>query len=155
MDDVFTKVREIIANSLFIDAADIQLHSNLTKDLGAESIDFLDIVFRLEQTFSIKLPKGEYERRARADLSDAEFAISGVLQPKGLERIIALMPGIDKNAVKSGLYLRDLPTLYTVETFVKMVEENLNEKARKSNKLEVANSRVSADAGQWAETQNV
>lgn len=127
MTSTFSKVQEIIADSLFIELDEVKMTSNLVQDLGAESIDFLDIIFRLEKTFNIKLPKGKFEKRARENLSDAEFAISGVLQPKGLERLIAIMPGINPVNLKPGFYLRDLPSLYTVETFVKMVDETLEE----------------------------
>ena len=134
-------VKDIIADALYLEASEVQLESNLTKDLGAESIDFLDIMFRLEQTFSVKLPKGEIEREARNGLSDDEFAINGILQEKGLERIKASMPEIDPAAFRAGLSVRDIPGLYTVQTFVNLVAGEL---AKKSGGLEVPRATPSA-----------
>jgi hypothetical protein len=96
-------------------------------DLGAESIDFLDIVFRLEKTFGIKLPKGEVEQRARGELGDGEFEVQGVLQEKGLARLRTIMPEVSPEKFKSGLRVKDIPTLFSVATFERMVLEQLGE----------------------------
>jgi acyl carrier protein len=130
--NVAEKVKEIIADALYADVATIKEESGLITDLGAESIDFLDIVFRLEQEFSIKLPKGESEKKAREGLSDEDFAINGVLQAKGLERLREMMPEVSPDAIKPGLLEKDIPTLYTVGTFVRMVEERLQITVNKS-----------------------
>jgi acyl carrier protein len=124
-----TKVKEIIADALYLELEQVTDDSRLMADLGAESIDFLDIIFRLEQEFDIKLPKGEAEKQARAGISDEEFAISGVLQEKGLERLRKLMPEIDPAHIAAGIQEKDIPTLYTVSSFVRMVEEKLAEQA--------------------------
>ena len=57
-EEVVKNVKAIISQALKVDESKIQMNSSLIKDLGAESIDFLDIVFRLEKTFKIKIPKG-------------------------------------------------------------------------------------------------
>jgi acyl carrier protein len=121
----FERVQAVIADALYLDKEEIQLDSSLMKDLGAESIDFLDIVFRLEKEFGIKLPKGEMERRARGGLSDADFAVDGRLTPAALEQVKRSMPEANQSEIKAGLLVRDLPTLFTVATFVRMVNEQL------------------------------
>ncbi len=119
------RVRGVVAEALYLDAEEVQAKSNLMKDLGAESIDFLDIMFRLEKEFSIKLPKGDIERKARGDLSDAEFAVDGKLTDKALARVRNMMPEVGVDAIKPGLMVRDIPALFTVETFARMVDQQL------------------------------
>lgn len=121
----FSKIQEIISEALYCDPEQVTRDANLMTDLGAESIDFLDIVFRLEKAFSIKLPKGEIELKARGDLAEGEFEIHGVLQEKGLARLRSMMPEIDPAKIKQGLRVKDIATLFTVATFERMVLERL------------------------------
>ena len=72
VESVYPKVREIIADVLVIDEEDVSLQSRLIADLGAESIDFLDLVFQLEKEFGIKIPRGQLEKNARGDLTEDE-----------------------------------------------------------------------------------
>ena len=82
--EIFAKVKEIIVDVLVIDEDKVQENSRLIADLGAESIDFLDLVFQLEKEFAIKIPRGQLEKNARGDLSEAEFEQNGALTEKGL-----------------------------------------------------------------------
>ena len=79
----------------------------------------------LFRSFSIKLPKGEIERKARGSLSDAEFADNGKLSDKALEQIRAMLPEVPAESIKPGLLVRDIPSLFTVETFARMVDQQL------------------------------
>ena len=128
-DEIYSKVQAVLVDALGVDEEEVTPNAVIKDDLGAESIDFLDIMFRLEQSFSVKLPKGEIEREARRGLSDDEFAVNGILQPKGLERIRSSMPEIDPAAFRPGLSVRDIPGLYTVQTFVNLVEAELAKKS--------------------------
>lgn len=119
------RIQAIIADALYLEPSEVTRDSNLVRDLGAESIDFLDIIFRLEKEFSVKLPRGDMEKKARGGLTDDEFAINGVLQDKGLERMRKMMPEVNADAFKPGLNLRDLPSLFTVATFERLVREQL------------------------------
>ena len=120
------KVREIIAEALYLDIEEVKSDSVLMSDLGAESIDFLDIVFRLEKQFGVKIPRGEVERRAKGPLSDEQFAVNGVISNVGLAQLKKAMPEVDQSAIKAGLSMRDLPSLFTVATFDRMVSEQLS-----------------------------
>jgi acyl carrier protein len=120
------KVRAIIADALYVDLDKVTPTANLMADLGAESIDFLDIMFRLEKDFDIKLPRGEIEQKARGNLSEAEFAVDGRLTPAGLVNLRQMLPEVNESAFKPGLHLREIPSLFTVETFVRMVNQQLN-----------------------------
>ena len=123
----FDKIQEIISEALYCEKDQVARDANLMSDLGAESIDFLDIVFRLEKAFNIKLPKGEIELKARGDLAEGEFEIHGVLQEKGLARLRSMMPEIDAAKFKTGLRVKDIATLFTVATFERMVLERLGQ----------------------------
>jgi acyl carrier protein len=126
MTTTFEKIQDIIAEALYCEKDQVTKEANLMADLGAESIDFLDIVFRLEKTFGIKIPKGEIESRARGDLAEGEFEVNGILQPKGLERLRAIMPEVPAATIKTGLRVKDIATLFTVATFERMVIERMN-----------------------------
>lgn len=119
------RVRNIVAEALYLEKDEVTPDASLMKDLGAESIDFLDIIFRLEKEFNIKIPKGDIEKKARGSLTDAEFAVGGVIQPKGLSALKAAMPEIDPGEFHDKLNIRDIPTLFTVATFDRMVREQL------------------------------
>ncbi len=120
--EVEDKVRKIIADSLCVDLEQVQLKSNLMRDLGAESIDFLDIMFRLENEFNIKIPQREIENKARGGLAPEEFEKDMILQPKGAERLQQLLPEIPAGEIKAGMSMRELPATFTVEVFVSIVK---------------------------------
>ena len=126
MSSTASRVQAVIADALYLEPSEITLDASLMKDLGAESIDFLDIIFRLEKDFSVKLPKGEIERRARGGLSDEQYAVDGRLTPQALEQIHKAMPEVDASELKTGLLVRDIPSLFTVATFVRLVDEQLS-----------------------------
>ena len=118
--DLDEQVRFIVAEALARDPATVGLESNLMDDLGAESLDFLDIVFRLERTFNIQITRGEMERAARGDMSEEEFAPAGVVSEAGLARLRALMPEAHER-IKQGLRPFQILGLFSVRTFARMV----------------------------------
>lgn len=123
----FEKVQEIIADALYVDKEEAGRDASLMKDLGAESIDFLDIIFRLEKEFGVKIPKGEIERKAKGDLSDDEFSINGKITGPGLDQLRSALPEANVDDIKEGLQMRDIPGLFTVATFERMVLDQLGE----------------------------
>jgi acyl carrier protein len=120
-DDVERGVREVVAGALARDVATVQLTSNLMDDLGAESLDFLDIVFQLEQQFSIQITRGEMESAARGDMSPEEFAPKGVISTAGLARLRELMPEAN-DRIKEGLRPMQILSLFSVQTFANIVK---------------------------------
>jgi acyl carrier protein len=113
-------VRIIVADALGRPEADVQLTSNLMEDLGAESLDFLDIVFRLEREFGIQITRGEMERASRGDMTQDEFAPGGLISERGLARLRELMPEAGER-IKPGLRPVMILSLFSVQTFVNMV----------------------------------
>lgn len=120
---IYPKVREIIADVLVIDEADITLESRLITDLGAESIDFLDLVFQLEKEFKIKIPRGQLEKNARGSLSEDEFEQGSVLTPAGLVALKQYLSEVPPAAFRPNMKVNEIPMLFTVETFCKLVLE--------------------------------
>ena len=112
-------VCRVVAEALGRDI-EVRVTSNLMNDLGAESLDFLDIVFKLEQTFGIQITRGEMERAARGDMSDEEFAPGGVISEAGLQRLRELMPEA-ADRIHPGLRPMQILSLFSVQTFVNIV----------------------------------
>ena len=129
IESVYPKVREIIADVLVIDEDEISKHSRLIADLGAESIDFLDLVFQLEKEFGIKIPRGQLEKNARGDLAEDEFEKGGVLTTKGMQALKDYLNEVPAEHFKLNLKVNEIPMLFTVETFCKLVVSALNEQA--------------------------
>ena len=118
---IFPKVAETIADALGRDTEEIKLESSLIDDLGAESIDFLDIVFRLERAFKVKIPRGKIVEDARGELSEAAFEKSGVVTEAGVARLKAFLNEVPAERFKAQVNVADIPRLFTTETFCKMV----------------------------------
>ena len=118
---IHPKVAETMADALGRDVAEMTLDASLIDDLGAESIDFLDIVFRLERTFKVKIPRGKLVEAARGQLSEAEFEKGGVVTDAGLERLKTFLNEVPAGRFKTPFKVADIPRLFTTETFCKIV----------------------------------
>jgi len=122
-DEVFAKVRDVLTDALGIDAEDVTPQARLQKDLGAESIDMLDIVFRLEKTFEIKIPKGELFPE---DLqSNADNVVNNKVTPAGLVKLKAAMPHADFADFERDPDVSRIWDLFTVQTIVNYVDAKL------------------------------
>jgi acyl carrier protein len=128
--EIFNKVKDIIVDVLVIDEDKVQANSRLIVDLGAESIDFLDLVFQLEKEFAIKIPRGQLEKNARGDLTETEFEQNGVLTEKGLVALKNYLVEVPQEYFKASMKTSEIPMLFTVETFCKLVESALKAKAK-------------------------
>lgn len=127
VESVYPKVREIIADVLVIDEEDVALNRRLIADLGAESIDFLDLVFQLEKEFGIKIPRGQLEKNARGDLAEDQFEKGGVITAQGLVALQDYLSEVPPEYFKPNLKVNEIPMLFTVETFCKLVVVAVNE----------------------------
>jgi acyl carrier protein len=119
--EVFPKIAGIIADALPCEVERVKLDASLIDDLGAQSIDFLDIVFRLERTFKVKIPRGKIVEEARGSLSQSEFDQGGVVTQAGLERLREFLSEVPPERFASPLKVADIARLFTTETFCKMV----------------------------------
>jgi acyl carrier protein len=118
---VYPKVAQIIADALGVDAADVKLDVPLIEGLDAESIDFLDLVFRLERAFGVKIPRGKIVEDARGDLPESEFEQKGIVSEAGLKRLREFLSEVPADRFRAPLKSADIPRLFTPETFCKVV----------------------------------
>lgn len=121
IETVYPRVASIICDVLAIDEDKIAINKRLLSDLGAESIDLLDLIFQLEREFKIKIPLRQIEKESRGTLSDAEFEQQGVITPAGLASLKNHLAEVPEEFFKSNLKVSEIPTLFTVGTFCKIV----------------------------------
>lgn len=119
-ENVEEVVREVVAEVRNLPVERVRLESNLMADLGADSLDFLDVVFKLEQAFDIQITRGEMERAARGDLTEEEFAPDGVISETGLARLRELLPEA-RERIRPGLRPGQILSLFSVQTFANIV----------------------------------
>jgi acyl carrier protein len=118
--EVFEKVKETLVDALGVDDAEVTPEATLTGDLGAESIDFLDIVFRLEKTFNIKIPRGELF--PDNILNNPEFVQNGKLTASGLTQLKQRMPHADFTDFEQNPDISRMAELFKVQTIVNYVK---------------------------------
>jgi acyl carrier protein len=118
---VYPAVAETMADALGCDVADVRPDASLIEDLGAESIDFLDMVFRLERAFKVKIPRGKIVENARGSLSEAEFEQKGLVTDTGLAQLKMYLSEVPAERFRTPMKVKDIPRLFTPETFCKLV----------------------------------
>jgi acyl carrier protein len=121
VDAVLPTVAKTIADALGCELDEVRPDASLIGDLGAESIDFLDLVFRLERAFKVKIPRGKIIEDARGDLPEAEFEQKGVVTDAGLARLRTFLSEVPADRFKVPFKVADIPRLFTTETFCKLV----------------------------------
>ena len=121
IDAVYPKVAETMADALGCDVEDIKPKVSLIEGLDAESIDFLDMVFRLERAFKVKIPRGKIVENARGALSEGEFEHKGIVTDTGLAQLKAYLSEVPADRFRTPLKVKDVPRLFTPETFCKLV----------------------------------
>ena len=118
---VYPKVAETMADALGCDVEDIKPDVSLIEGLDAESIDFLDMVFRLERAFKIKIPRGKIVENARGDLPESEFEQNGIVTEKGLVQLRDYLSEVPADRFRTPMKVADIPRLFTPTTFCKLV----------------------------------
>ena len=122
-DQIFEKVQATLVDALGVDEDEVTRDATLQGDLGAESIDFLDIVFRLERNFGIKIPRGElFPENLTAD---PEWIADGKLTTKGVGELKSRLPFADISKIESDPSVDKIGDLYTVDMLVQYVQSKL------------------------------
>lgn len=124
-DEIFENVQEVLVDALGLDDDEVTSDATLMGDLGAESIDFLDIVFRLEKAFDIKVPREELFP-AETVLNNPEFVSSGKLTGKGLAELKDKMPHTDLTEFEKDPDVNKIADLFTVDAIVNFIETKVN-----------------------------
>lgn len=125
-EEVFEKVRTALVDALGVDEDEVTPEATMVGDLGAESIDFLDIVFRLEKAFDIKIPRGELF--PEDILNNAQYTSDGKVNPAGIAELKKRMPFADLTKFESNPVVQDFVLVLTVQDLVRYVEGKLNQK---------------------------
>jgi acyl carrier protein len=124
-DEIFGEVQEVLVDALGVDDEEVTNDAKLMGDLGAESIDFLDIVFRLEKAFGIKIPREELFP-AESLMNNPEFVNNGKLTKMGLVQLREKMPHTNLAGFEDDPDINKLGDLFTVGAIVNYVEGKLN-----------------------------
>ena len=122
-DEIFAQVQSTLVDALGVDEEEVTEGATLTEDLGAESIDFLDIVFRLEKAFSIKIPRGELF--PDEIVNNPDHVENGQFTAAGLQQLKASMPHADFSEFEKSPIVDNVPSLFTVKTMVNYVTQKL------------------------------
>jgi acyl carrier protein len=118
-DEVFAKVKDVLTTALAVDDDEVTPTARLSEDLGAESIDYLDISFQLEKTFSIKIPKGELFPENL--FTNPEFVQNGKMTAKGMAELKTRMPFADLGEFEKDPDINKFRDIFTVEALVRYV----------------------------------
>ncbi|MCH2146309.1 MAG: acyl carrier protein [Phycisphaerales bacterium] len=123
-DEIFEKIQTVLDDALGVDEDEVTPNASLTADLGAESIDFLDIVFRIEKTFDIKIPQGELFPEGLTE--NPEWVADGNLTDAGLAMLKERMGHVDFDAIENGdRNVSKIADSITVDSLVNFVEMKL------------------------------
>ena len=122
-DEIYTKVRDVLVDALAVDEEEVTPQATLTGDLGAESIDFLDIVFKLDQAFGFKIAQGElFPENVQ---QNPELVQDGKVTPTGIAALKARLPHADFAKLEKDPKVGNVAEIFTVEALVRFVQKKL------------------------------
>ncbi len=122
-DEIFAKIQGVLVEALGVDDDEVTLEASLAGDLGAESIDFLDIVFQLEQAFGFQIGQGELFPENVTQ--DPDFVQDGLVTAKGLVMLKERLPHIDFSALEADPQITRVAQVFTVDALVNFCERKL------------------------------
>lgn len=122
-EEILDKVRLTLVDALGVDDEEVTEAAKLVDDLGAESIDFLDIVFRLEKNFALKIPRGELFPENLA--ADASLVADGKVTAEGIAQLRSTMPHFDADALAADPRVENIQSLLTVKMIVNFISKRV------------------------------
>ena len=125
-DDVFPRIRALIADSLAVDESTITPQSRLIDDLGADSLDFVDLMFAIEKAFGVRLRESELNFLAKLDFSSPAVMQGGYLTRDTIASVRPLLPALDRVPDPGRVTPGELFSLLTVETLCLMIQRRLS-----------------------------
>ena len=126
-DEILQGVCECVAAVVDTDPSNVHEGDRIIEDIGADSLDLLDLVFHLEQRFKIKISPRDIERRAKRELGETPLEVEGVYTPEAIEQLRRAMPEVPSEELSEGLRSADLPRSFRVATFVRLVTHLMEE----------------------------
>jgi len=124
-DEILKEIQEVLVDALGVDEEEVTPKATLMGDLGAESIDFLDIVFRMEKAFGIKIPREELFP-AESLITNKDFISNGKLTHQGIEELRKRMPHTDFSEFIENPSVNKIGDLFTVDALVNFVNDRIN-----------------------------
>ncbi len=124
-EEVFEGVKEALIEALAVDDDEVTLDATLEGDLGAESIDLLDLVYRLEKTFNIKIERGELVPEDVVNDTTGKFVVDGKLTAAGLDEVRKRIPYADLSSFETNPAVANLASILTVKDMCYIVEAKL------------------------------
>ena len=120
--DIEVAVREAVCEALALDTAEVTPEATLTEELGAESIDLLDVLFRIERSTGVKIHAADLAEHIQGGLPDEEFGDdAGVVTATGLAHLATVMPQIDAGGLEGRLEAQRVIDLFTVQNLADLV----------------------------------
>jgi acyl carrier protein len=127
-EEAILKIRRAVADCLGLEEEEVRPESRLIPDLGADSLDFVDLIFTMERTFGVKLREGDFGRLPRLDISSDDAVRDGFLTAEAVASLEDLLPTLKKLPDISQVRPHEVFSLITVETMWIMVQRQLMEK---------------------------
>ncbi|MFH2047440.1 MAG: acyl carrier protein [Pseudomonadota bacterium] len=127
-EDIFNGIKDCLVEVVDINRADIHETSKLIDDLGADSLDLLDLIFQLEQRFKIKLSARKFEKQIQKELGDIPLEVEGVYTKEAMTLIRKHMTEIPEKELCDGLTIQEFPKRFRVSTMINLVESTLENK---------------------------
>ncbi|MBU9888955.1 MAG: acyl carrier protein [Candidatus Omnitrophica bacterium] len=125
-NEILVKAQQTLAGALGVEESEIIPEASLKRDLGAESIDFIDIIFRLEKTFDIKIPSGDLFPNNL--LNDDRFVKEGTVTPEGLVELRAKLPYLELDEFSKDPQISKLADCFTVQMILNYLTDRLKKK---------------------------
>ena len=126
-NEILSKIQDVLANALGVDENEVKPESSLTADLGAESIDFIDIIFRLEKSFDIKIPSGDLF--PGNILNEERFVQGGMVTAAGLDELREKVPYLDVDKFAKDPQITKLANQFTVQMVMNYVHDRISNNA--------------------------
>lgn len=127
--EIFEELKPLLVEVLGVASEKIHMASILVSDLGAESIDLLDLSFRIEESFKVTIEANEVEREAARRLPEGIYGENGCFTEAALAELRQALPELDQRRLVPGLKKMDLPSLLTVAFFVRLIARKLAAKS--------------------------
>jgi acyl carrier protein len=128
--DVYEKVKVCLIDSCGLNEEEIDLEMTLMDDLGIDSIDLLDLIYTLEKQYGITIEVGELAKLAAKEMGDAPFERDNIITDEGLRILQDFIGESQKEKLKKGLTVQELPLLFTVHSICTLVIKKLAAEGR-------------------------
>jgi acyl carrier protein len=129
-EEIYEAVQQAVVDALGVDEDEVTPDATLLGDLGAESIDLLDILFRLERKLGVKIQASDLAAYVQGGIPDDEFGDENeIITPRGLEQLKKAMPQINTDELAGKLKADQVMSLFTVQNLADMVSQRVGEQA--------------------------